>query len=96
METLISFLTTLNSLSPLAIIALLALTLFWTIFKSPVKSIGSSIDEIKSNHLHQIPEIAANMEQIATGMDKSVEILQRIEIRMAEDFSWMRAKLEDK
>lgn len=40
------------------------------------------VNHLKHNDLHNLPEMLA--------------ILQRIEVRLAEEFSWMRAKLNGK
>lgn len=79
METLISFLQTLNSLSPLAVIALLGTIIFIQVKRQPSVD---EVTEIKDNHLHELPEIA--------------ETLRRIEIKMSEDFSYIKARLNGK
>ena len=86
MEEIMKFLSALNALSPLAIIGLLGFTLFWIIYKNPFKPIEKSLDEVKSNHLHELP-------QMASDIGKLVEILQRIEVKMGEDFSYIKARL---
>lgn len=93
MENLNTFLELINSLSPLAIIALLGITIFLLVYKHPfrdvVKPLESSLDEVKSNHLHELPELVKNSRQ-------TVEVLQRIEVKLSEDFSYLRARLNGK
>ena len=77
MEPLLEFLKTLNSLSPLAVIALLG-TIIFMLVKGKTAS-AEKLKEVQENHLHELPEIA--------------ETLRRIEQRMGEDFSYIKAKL---
>lgn len=76
METLLAVLTTLNAMTPLGVIALLA-----TIIYLQVKS-HKQVDTLKTNDLHELPEV--------------VESLRRIEILLASEFSYIRAKLNGK
>lgn len=89
-QLLIGFMSFLNTLTPLAVIALLGTVIFLLVYKKPfteaVKPIQSSLEEVKSNHLHELPAIAANMERV-------VEILQRIEVKMSEDFAYLKARM---
>ena len=78
MESLIEFLNALNTLTPVAVIALLGLAIFFLVWKNPFKPVEDSLNEVKENHLHDLPSMAANVE-------KMVEILQRIEVKMGED-----------
>jgi hypothetical protein len=86
MEAIISFLTLLQSLSPLAIIALLGVVIFKLVWKNPIQPIETSLHELKSNHLHELPGMADNLNKI-------VEVLQRMEVKQGEEFSFIRAKL---
>ena len=76
-ESLITLLNTLNTLSPLAVIALLAVILF-TVLKNK-EEVAGKVDNLADNHLHDLPEVLAT--------------LQRIEIKLSEDLSWIKAKL---
>lgn len=89
METLISLLDKLNALTPLGVIALLGLAIFIIVWRNPLRPIESKLSEVTDNHLHSLPDIADNVE-------KAVEVLQRIEIKMAEEFSYLRAKVNNK
>lgn len=83
METLISFLQTLNSLSPLAVIALLGTIIFIQVKRQPS---ADAVAEIKDNHLHELPDIAETLRRIEAA-------LQRQEVKMGEEFSYIRARL---
>ena len=84
MEALITFLTTLNSLSPLAVIGLLG-TIIFLLVKGKTAA-DEKVETIASNHLHELPTIAEDIRSMA-------ETLRRIETRMAEEFSYLKAKL---
>jgi hypothetical protein len=84
METLIALLQTLNSLSPLAIIGLLG-TVIFLLVKGKTAA-DSKVETIASNHLHDLPSIAAAVKDMS-------ETLRRIETHMAAEFSYIRAKL---
>lgn len=88
MEAIISALTTLFSaagaLTPLAIIGLLIGVIYIQVVKQPSKT---ELELVKENHLHELPEVAANMR-------KASETLQRIEVSMAQGFSTIITKLE--
>ena len=88
MESLISFLSTLNSLTPLALAGLLGTVIFLMVYKNPFKPIENKLNEVTTNHLHELPEISENLK-------KAVEILGRIEVKQAEDFSYIKAKLSN-
>lgn len=77
MDTLVELLKTLNSLSPLAVIALLGLVLFYQA-KAKTKT-DVSFDTLANNHLHELPTI--------------LETLQRMEVANANAFSTIIAKL---
>ena len=63
MDALISLLTTLNSLSPLAVIALLGVVIFYMIKKQPTKN---DVDVMKTNDLHAISETLQRIELAQT------------------------------
>lgn len=82
MEPIISFLTTLNSLSPLAVIALLGTVIFILVKgKTPKR-----LHEITTNHLHELPQMAADLREIA-------ESIRRVEVKLTEDLSYLKARL---
>lgn len=87
MENVIAILNTLKDFSPLGVAALAVLGLCLYIWKNPFKPIEGKLDKISDNHLHQLPEIAADM-------GKVVDILQRIEVSLGENFSYLRAKVD--
>jgi len=77
MDTIIELLKLLNSLSPLAVIALLGLIIYKQVKDKPASE--ASVEEIKSNHLHEMPEILAT--------------LQRIEVNLGEEFAYIKARI---
>ena len=80
MEALTEFLQLLNSLSPLAVIALLGTVIFMLV--TGKTKAGAQIKEVQNNHLHELPEIA--------------ETLRRIELKMSEDFAYIKARINGK
>lgn len=76
MEFIVQLLQTANSLSPLAVIALLVVVIIMLV-KRP--SMDVEMQELRTNHLHELPEIA--------------EALRRIENSLATNFSYIRARL---
>ena len=80
MEVLIDLLKTLNTLSPLAVIALLAAVLLLQ------SRNHKTVQEIKGNDLHDLPDVAQHVRDISA-------TLQRIEVSQSENFSHIRAKL---
>ena len=80
-------LTTLNSLSPLGVIALLAYIIFMMIKgKSDVEG---HVNSIKNNDLHELPQMAENLRTIG-------ETLQRIEVSASENFAYIKARINGK
>ena len=87
MEEFTGLLGILNSLSPLAVIALLALVLLYQAKNNKATSSQmDTLNTIKGNDLHELPDIAENIRAIAV-------ILQRIEVSQSENFSYIRARL---
>lgn len=82
---LIEFLTALNALHPLAIIALLVLVLFYVIRNN--KTAVASMDTLQSNHLSELPEIKLTLRIIAAS-------LQRIEERQIAAVALMTERLK--
>lgn len=79
-EAIVTLLQTLNTLSPLAIIGLLSVIIYVIVWKQPTKrEFSRELNVIKSNDLHELPEMA--------------ESLRRIELMLADNFSYIRAKL---
>jgi hypothetical protein len=73
MDALITFLNTLNSLSPLAIIGLLGTVIFMLV-KGKTAS-AKALHTVQTNHLHELPEIAETSRRIS-------EVLTRIETKL--------------
>ncbi len=81
MAALYSLLALLNTLSPLAVIALLGLVIFMLV-KSK-QEVTTKVDIIAENHLHEVSD----------DLKTIIEVLQRMEVRIGEEFSYIRAKL---
>lgn len=77
MDAIVELLQTLNSLSPLAIIALLGLTIFLLV-KGKEK-----VETIEGNHLH---DLSGKLDQI-------LEVLQRMEVKLSEETAFIRARI---
>lgn len=84
MDAIIEFLNTLNSLSPLAVIGLLG-TVIYMLVKGRTAT-DAKVETIASNHLHDLPEAV----DILRRMEAT---LQRIEVRMGEDFAHIKARI---
>ena len=79
MDALIALLHTLNSLSPLGIIGL-GLVIFLLVKNE------RRVQKIETNDLHELPEMMATLRSIQ-------ETLQRMEVSLGENFSYIRARL---
>jgi hypothetical protein len=87
MESLTELLTVLNDLSPIAVIGLLGAIIY--ILVSGRTPVTQKIDEIKDNHLHELPKIASDIHD-------QTNILRRIEVKMGEEFSYLKARINGK
>lgn len=74
METLATLVSTLNSLSPLGVIALLAVIIYLQV--KGKQQVSGQVDTLATNHLHEV-----------------TESLQRIELLLVKEFSYIRTKL---
>jgi predicted mannosyl-3-phosphoglycerate phosphatase (HAD superfamily) len=79
MDAITTLLQTLNTLSPLAVIALLGVVIYVLVWKQPT---NKDLATIKNNDLHELPEMA--------------ETLRRIEIKLSEEFSFIRTRLNSR
>ena len=84
MDSLLQLLQILNAFTPLGVAALLGLALFVIIWKNPFKPMQSAVTEIKDNHLHGVVDQLENINNT----------LQRIEVTMGVEFSYLKAKLK--
>jgi hypothetical protein len=87
MDSLLELLKTLNTLSPLAVIALLGVVIYKLVggnksLTSLSEDSSSRLNEIATNHLHELPDMA--------------ETLRRIEKQQTESFTKMITLLENK
>lgn len=86
-EAISNFLTSLNSVTPLGIITLLALVLFYqTKNMKATEKQHDTLVTMRGNDLHELPEMADDLRTL-------VETLQRMEVKMSEEFSYIRARL---
>ena len=79
MSTILSFLTTLNSLSPLAVIALLALVL-WRMAgaKEHLAATSEEVFTLRTNDIHELMDA---LERISAQLAVMAEGIRRIEAR---------------
>ena len=85
-STIAQILHTINTFTPLGIIALLGVIIFFMVWKSPLKPLEKSLTEVKDNHLHKLPVMAESLREISG-------TLQRMEVKMVEEFSFLKAKV---
>ena len=81
MDWLIPLLTQLSELSPLAVIGLLGVVILLLV--KGKGEVTAKVDILQDNHIH---EVATDIKTIA-------ETLQRLEVEMVKEFSWIRARL---
>ena len=95
MEELTKFLELLNTLSPLAVIALLGLVIFMLVkakgarlLDIPIgqESISKQVDLISNNHLSDLPKMVETLDRIS-------DTLQRQEVTLSALDSYLRARL---
>ena len=87
MDAITGLLTTLNTLSPLAVIALLGLVIFMLVKAKGVKlEVDKKVETLRTNDLHELPEIAENLRIL-------VATMQRIEVEQGREFAHLRARL---
>ena len=84
MDIVIELLTTLSAMSPLAVIALLGTIIFMMV--KGKTAVDAKAETIASNHLHELPQIASDIRSMA-------ESLQRIEVKMSEDFNYLKGRI---
>lgn len=80
MESIVSLLSALSAMSPLAVVALLGVVLLFAVKNQ------KQVTAISDNHLSGLPELEESMRRMEF-------TLQRIEVKLGEDLSWIRAKL---
>lgn len=81
MDAILELLKTANSLSPLAVIGLLVTVVFMLVKKEPEHT-----TEVSHSDSHVLVEMSETMHQMAT-------TLQRIEVGLAENFTYLKAKV---
>jgi hypothetical protein len=75
----------LSTLSPVGLAGMLAYIIYLLI--KGRTAADAKVETIASNHLHELPELVDTSRKI-------IDVLQRIENRMVEDFTVIKAKLE--
>ena len=88
MSTLLSFLAALNTLSPLAVIALLGLVLWRmaghaTVARAAVET-RTAVEHIRTNDLHELPTIVLTLKAVEGALSNQADTLRRIELRLLE------------
>ena len=73
MDSVVALLQALNAMSPIGVIALLALVIYKQV------QAAKKVTKIETNDLHTLPDM--------------LETLQRIEVVMSREFSYIRARL---
>lgn len=84
MDWVIEGLKILNEFSSLGIIGLLTVAIIMLV--KGKTSMFKEVDTIKNNHLHELPEMAESLNNIK-------DTLQRIEVKMGEDFAHIKARI---
>lgn len=87
MHDLLELVKMANSLTPLAIMGLLATAII--LLARGRREVNEKMTTIADNHLHELPELVENSR-------RSVEVLQRIEVRLGEDLTYIKARVSDK
>lgn len=75
-----------NGLTPLAIMGLLAAAIL--LLAKGRKEVSEKMDTLANNHLHELPLLVENS-------TRSVDILQRIDTKLAENFAVIHVKLDN-
>ena len=89
MEFLLQILEQAKDFSPLGVAALAIVAMIFFIWKNPFKPIEGKLDKISDNHLHDLP-------RMADGIEKAVDVLQRIELTLARDLTYIKTKVDEK
>ena len=87
MSELLELIKSANGITPLGLSALLAI-IIWMLVKGK-RAVTAQVQTIGDNHLHDLPLLIENS-------NRTVEVLQRIEVKLGENFSAIHAKLDDK
>lgn len=94
MDGIVEILGLLNTISPLGIAALLGVVIFMLVKNQ--KDANEKYETVTSNHLHELPDIAANIAKMAETTERNGETLQRIEVKLGEDLSYLKARLDNR
>ena len=86
MNEIFDLLKAANGMSPLGIIALLAAIIAMLV--KGQKTMVDKVDTLGNNHLHELPDLVENSR-------RSVDVLQRIEVKLGENFAVIHEKLDD-
>lgn len=83
-DLLLEILKTVGSLSPVAALGLLATTAVLAL--KGFHDVEAKMDTLTDNHLHELPELVENSR-------RTVDVLQRIEVKLGENFAAINEKL---
>ena len=74
-ESLVDLLKTLNTLSPLAVIGLLATVIYVMVYKQPS---NRDFHKLTTNDLHYLPEMSETLRRIEVSMSENFAILRAL------------------
>ena len=94
MDSLIKLLETLQSMSPLAVIALMGVIIF--MMTNDNWSVKKDIHTVKTNDLHELPAMAQDLRSISETIKSVADTLQRIEVSQSDNFSHIKARINGK
>lgn len=81
-----SFLTELNNLTPLGVIALLGLVIYYLVKNKGLPAPKNSIEKIEKNHLHEIKETLGRIERFLIENN-------RLTNEINNNITWVKARL---
>ena len=87
MSELLDLFTAANGISSLGVIAMLA-AIIWMLVRGQ-RNVTSHMKTISENHLHELPELVENSR-------RTVDVLQRIEVRLGEDLTYIKGRVDGK
>ena len=86
MQEILELIKTASGMSPLGVIALLAIIIAMLV--KGQRMVVGKMDTLSNNHLHEIPELVENSR-------RTVDVLQRIEVRLGEDLTYIKSKVDE-
>lgn len=94
----ISLLQVLNTLTPLAIIALLALAIFGVVAAALFHIVKGrqQVSQIANNHLHELPTMVSLLQNISHSSERQEKSLERQEgslVEIRDDINFLKGRL---